>query len=465
MRRFHTHRSRVTKFFVEANIVSEVSVKPLIGNAIAPVTNAHTASDMDHDVLVHADRISKKFCKSLRKSLWYGIKDIAYEFNPLSRYQWSERYHHSVGTESHDVCRPLREGEFWAIKNASISVRRGECLGLIGKNGAGKTTLLKILTGLIKPESGVAILKGRVGALISLGAGFNPVLTGRENIYVNSSILGLSKAETDRKIEDIISFAELREFIDSPVMNYSSGMQLRLGFAIATSFVPDILILDEVFAVGDVAFGFKCWKRISEIKKSCAVVLVSHSNTNLSRLCTHGAIIDGGVLGDKLPIEDALSVYRQATDVEATISNTGHRMQSDDIEDFSFSEKIYRVRRGNALQMRLSVTAKVPLEIGRIEFALTGVSEIPCCRSVIADASIDLLNANVATEVIINLPDIQLSVGRYSLLLGIFDRKAKGMHFYSRFEIEVVVDSDGQQKFTADGELCYSPNLELVVSK
>ena len=423
------------------------------------------ASDMKQDVLIYADRISKKFCKSLRKSLWYGIKDIAYELNPLSRSQGSERYAQETNIESFDVCRPLRQGEFWAIRNATLSVRRGECLGLIGKNGAGKTTLLKILTGLIKPESGVAILKGRVGALISLGAGFNPVLTGRENIYVNASILGLSQAETDRKVHDIISFSELQDFIDSPVMNYSSGMQLRLGFAIATSFVPDVLILDEVFAVGDVAFGFKCWKRISEIKKRCAVVLVSHSNTNLARLCTHGAVMEDGILGEKLPIDIALSNYHKKGQDEDALFGHGHRMQSDDISELTFSEKSYRVRRGDALKLRLSLTAKVPLKIGRVEFTLTGLSEVPCCRCIVNDANLDLSDGGRGWEILIDIPNVQLSDGRYNVLLGLYDREAKGMYFYSRFEIGVVVYSDAPDKTLADGELFYSPDLELALSE
>src|SRR5688572_23720191 len=152
---------------------------------------------MADEVLVKAEGVSKKFCRSLKRSLWYGVKDMAAEV--------------TGGSASHDR---LRSGEFWAVNDVSFELRRGECLGLVGRNGAGKTTLLKMLNGLIKPDKGQIEMRGRIGALIALGAGFNPILTGRENIYVNASILGLTKRETDEKIDDIVDFAEVGEFID-----------------------------------------------------------------------------------------------------------------------------------------------------------------------------------------------------------------------------------------------------------
>src|SRR5215471_12440095 len=156
---------------------------------------------MNSDVLVRVDRVSKKFCRSLKRSLWYGVTDTAADL---------------LGGRSSDQ---LRTDEFWAVDNVSFELARGECLGLIGRNGAGKTTLLKMLNGLIKPDTGRIEMAGRVGALISLGAGFNPVLTGRENIYVNGSVLGLSTKEIDSKLPEIVEFAEVRDFIDTPVQS------------------------------------------------------------------------------------------------------------------------------------------------------------------------------------------------------------------------------------------------------
>ena len=168
----------------------------------------------------------------------------------------------------------LRTKEFWAVNNVSFELKRGECLGLIGRNGAGKTTLLKMLNGLIKPDAGRIEMRGRVGALIALGAGFNPILTGRENIYVNGSVLGLTKKEIGAKLDEIVDFAEIGDFIDTPVQNYSSGMAVRLGFAVASSIRPDVLLIDEVLAVGDISFVLRCLNRVSELLPTTAVVFV-----------------------------------------------------------------------------------------------------------------------------------------------------------------------------------------------
>src|SRR5215468_10646621 len=223
------------------------------------------------DVLIKVDHVQKKFCRSLKKSLWYGVQDICSEFVPL-------------GT-SKSRNNELRAGEFLAVDDTSFAVRRGECLGLIGHNGAGKTTLLKMLSGLIKPDRGRIEMRGRVGALIALGAGFNPILTRRENIYVNATILGLRQKEIDAKLEDIIDFADIGDFIDTPAQSYSSGMQVRLGFAIATAIEPEILLLDEVLAVGDMSFRAKCYNRIGRLQKNAATILVTHDMSYLSTVC------------------------------------------------------------------------------------------------------------------------------------------------------------------------------------
>ena len=188
----------------------------------------------------------------------------------------------------------LRKDEFWAVKDVSFQLRRGECIGLIGHNGAGKSTLLKILNGLINPDQGSITVRGKMGALIELGAGFNPILTGRENIYNNGAVLGFSRKEIEAKVEAIIDFAEIRDFIDSPVQNYSSGMRVRLGFAVAAQMEPDVLLIDEVLAVGDVGFTVKCLNRISELLKTCAVIFVSHAMPQVGKICTSAMLLKHG---------------------------------------------------------------------------------------------------------------------------------------------------------------------------
>jgi lipopolysaccharide transport system ATP-binding protein len=250
---------------------------------------------MSEDVLVNVENVSKKFCRTLKRSLWYGIQDVVSDV---------------MGRTSRE--QQLRPNEFWAVNNLSFALKRSECLGLIGRNGAGKTTLLRMLNGLIKPDSGRIVMSGKVGAMIALGAGFNPILTGRENIYVNASVLGLSKYETSQKLNEIIEFSEIGEFIDSPVQNYSSGMAVRLGFSIAVHVKPDILLVDEVLAVGDIEFRMKCYKKILELRsQGTAIVLVSHNLLDISRVCDSVLVLDKG--GMKVLTDDpnkGISIYQ-----------------------------------------------------------------------------------------------------------------------------------------------------------
>ncbi len=261
-----------------------------------------------HDVLVSVEGVRKKFCRSLKKSLWYGVKDMATEV--------------VGGKRSHGALRP---GEFWAVSDVSFELCRGEALGLIGHNGAGKTTLLRMLNGLIKPDHGRIAMRGRVGALIALGAGFNPILTGRENIYVNGSVLGLTKHEIDSKMEAIIDFADIREFIDAPVQSYSSGMGVRLGFAIAAHCEPDILLLDEVLAVGDVGFQAKCFNALAQFRKQgTAFILVSHNMHQISRYCDKVLYLNRGRSATLGNVETAIAHFLQ--DMHTTASDSAGEM-------------------------------------------------------------------------------------------------------------------------------------------
>src|ERR1700704_2011578 len=175
---------------------------------------------------------------------------------------------------------------FWALKNVSFDVKQGEVVGIIGRNGAGKSTLLKILNRITEPTSGIASVYGRVGALLEVGTGFHPELTGRENIYLNGAILGMARAEIRRKFDEIVAFAEVEKFLDTPVKRYSSGMYVRLAFAVAAHLEPEILVVDEVLAVGDADFQKKCLGKMSEVsKQGRTIVFVSHNLSTVSALC------------------------------------------------------------------------------------------------------------------------------------------------------------------------------------
>lgn len=189
--------------------------------------------------------------------------------------------------------------EFWALQNINIKVNRGDVVGIVGFNGAGKSTMLKVISGILKPTHGTVKIHGTIAPLIELGAGFDAELSGRENIYLNGAVLGISKKEMDKKVEEIIEFSELKDFIDVPVKNYSSGMYARLGFAIATSVEPEILIVDEILSVGDYKFQEKSKNRILDMMNSgTTIIIVSHSVDQVRELCNKVIWLDKGKIKD-----------------------------------------------------------------------------------------------------------------------------------------------------------------------
>jgi ABC-type polysaccharide/polyol phosphate transport system ATPase subunit len=206
-----------------------------------------------------------------------------------------------------------RPQEFYALREVTFEVRRGEALGIIGRNGAGKSTVLKLLSNITLPTSGEITISGRLSALIEVGSGFHPELTGRENVFLNGSILGMRRSEIGRKLNDIIEFAGVRQFIDTPVKHYSSGMYVRLGFSIAAHLEPNILLLDEVLTVGDASFQDKCIKRILELKRSgTTIVFISHDLSAVERLCDRTLLLDGGRLVANGLSHEVVARYRHS---------------------------------------------------------------------------------------------------------------------------------------------------------
>lgn len=300
--------------------------------------------NMDNDILIKVEGVSKKFCKELKTSLKYGVYDLTNEV--LGR---------SHGTE-------LRQKEFWSVNDVNFELRRGETLGLIGRNGAGKTTLLRMLNGLIKPDKGRIEMRGRVGALIALGAGFNPILSGRENIYVNASVLGLTKNEIESKLDEIVDFAEIGEFIDTPLQNYSSGMQVRLGFAVATALNPDVLLLDEVLAVGDAAFRNKCYNRIGQLCKSAAIVFVSHSMDQVAQVCDIGLFLSRGKPKFYGSLQECILAYEKENSFETGEEVGGFESVSAPITNVSFTLSPIGVLYGDWMKIQMDVCSDSKIE-------------------------------------------------------------------------------------------------------
>lgn len=244
-----------------------------------------TDNKNSEEVILSVDNLSKKFCRNLKKSLIYGIKDILSEICM------------TAGMNLH-----LRPNEFWAVNEINFKLNRGDAIGLVGANGSGKTTLLRMISGLIKPNYGQIEITGRVVPLIALGAGFNPVLTGRENIYVNLAILGLNKREIDDVLDEVINFAEINDALDSPVQTYSSGMAARLGFSCAVHAKADILLIDEVLSVGDMRFRAKCYRKLANLREQgTTFILVSHNTSAILSMCNKAIYLSKGkqvMIGD-----------------------------------------------------------------------------------------------------------------------------------------------------------------------
>jgi lipopolysaccharide transport system ATP-binding protein len=227
------------------------------------------------------------------------------------------------------AARRARAGaeEFWALKDVSFSVERSEAVGIIGRNGAGKSTLLKILSQITPPTEGKITCRGRIGSLLEVGTGFHAELTGRENVYMNGAILGMSRREVTRKFDEIVAFAEMEKFLDTPVKRYSSGMYVRLAFAVAAHLEPEILIVDEVLAVGDAQFQAKCLGKMGEVAKQGRTVLfVSHAMAAVEALCARAVILDHGKISFTGSAEDAISLYgaNQRPQLTADVDTSSH---------------------------------------------------------------------------------------------------------------------------------------------
>lgn len=369
----------------------------------------------ENEVLVRVEGVSKKFCRDLKKSLWYGIKDVASELLPIQNSK----------SKIQNPCDALRPGEFWANKDISFELRRGECLGLIGHNGAGKTTLLKMLNGLIKPDEGSIEMHGRVGALIALGAGFNPILTGRENIYVNGSVLGLTKHEIDSRIDEIIDFAEIGEFIDAPVQSYSSGMQVRLGFAVATALHPDILILDEVLAVGDALFRAKCLLRLSKILPNSCAIFVSHNDMHIRHICDRVILLQHGspvFTGDPSEGLEEYHRLRSRGRQHSNLSDSRWQFDEETIRAISASMQILPCDFRNKVIVTLQINSIKEIEIGYVRAALCSTGDQIDCFLV--NDKITSIPAGISVWELEGWP-VDLTTSNYSVNLFISDASRK----------------------------------------
>ncbi|MBU0764758.1 MAG: ABC transporter ATP-binding protein [Bacteroidetes bacterium] len=274
------------------------------------------------EIVIKAENLGKKYVigHQTERGGYTALRDVLMQ---NTRTLWNKTKDLATG-------KPIIQGdtieEVRALKDVSFEIRCGETVGIIGRNGAGKSTLLKILSRITEPSTGRVTIKGRVASLLEVGTGFHPELSGRENIYLNGTILGMTRKEIRSKFEEIVDFAEVRKYLDTPVKRYSSGMYVRLGFAVAAHLEPEILVVDEVLAVGDVQFQKKCLGKMSDVAREGRTVLfVSHNMAAVENLCRTGIVLDNGNIGFNGPITEALKFYLSSITEIIDNSNIGAR--------------------------------------------------------------------------------------------------------------------------------------------
>ncbi len=347
------------------------------------------------------------------------------------------------GGNGHDDSKP--SGEFWALKDVSFEVQPGEVLGIIGRNGAGKSTLLKILSRITQQTSGEITLRGRVASLLEVGTGFHPDLTGRENIFLNGAILGMSKSQIRAKLEEIIAFAEVERFIETPVKRYSSGMYVRLAFAVGAHLDSEILILDEVLAVGDFAFQAKCMEKIKQIARSGRTILfVSHNLYAVQTLCSRALVLQRGEIAIVGEMHKAIAAFKNfaARDEEAD--------KAVESSLFSGIVNLRSVSVNGRTERQLDVSEKIDLEVVwnfetteplflNFGFSIKSTDGVYVSGlSTFVEGAGQTLPAG-AHQGGIRVPGLDLPSGTYDLALAIMDKNGVAKHFFSRSVAQLSV--------------------------
>lgn len=321
---------------------------------------------------------------------------------------------------------PQQESNFWALKDVSFDIEKGESFGIIGSNGSGKSTLLKLITGISKPTRGNVGVRGRVSALLELGAGFHPDFSGRENTFLNGAILGLSRREVEKQFDSIVAFSELEKFIDNPVKTYSSGMYMRLAFSIAVHVDPDILVIDEVLAVGDGAFQQKCFDQIHRFKHSGkTIVFVSHSLGSVQDLCQRAAWLDKGDLRALGKTETVLDFYSQQ--IAEAIERNKQQLETlvpDDrvkLRNISMVDERGQDRNiasgGEPIRFQFDLDSKLPSHSLELFARIVRTDSVTCYDQRVPLSS--FIEGQATGQVTCLIPELKLHTGTYSFQIGV----------------------------------------------
>jgi lipopolysaccharide transport system ATP-binding protein len=370
---------------------------------------------MSNDVVIRAEGLSKKYLigHQAERESYTALRDVI------------ARSAKGFARTTRDMLRgkPIIAGdeveEFWALKDVNFEIRRGDVVGIIGRNGAGKSTLLKILSRITEPTEGRVTIKGRVASLLEVGTGFHPELSGRENIYLNGAILGMTRAEIKRKFDEIVAFAEVERFLDTPVKRYSSGMYVRLAFAVAAHLEPEILVVDEVLAVGDAEFQKKCLGKMQTVAgQGRTVLFVSHNMGAVSTLCTRGLLLAGGKLAFTGTTEEVVTRYANTAAKEYDISFAADPKKPS-ITRVTVDRKALA---GRSLQVAIAFESPVPLQTPIGGITLRGANGEPVWgsngRFHPRNQEVKGLNSGILT---CKAPDMPLQPGQYLVSIWLAD--------------------------------------------
>ena len=406
-------------------------------------------------------QVAKQSYKSLRETVTNGSKALVKRLASRSTNDSAASAQHA-------------KEEFWALKDVSFDVQQGEVLGVVGRNGAGKSTLLKVLSRITEPTEGRVRIRGRMASLLEVGTGFHPELSGRENIFLNGSILGMSKAEIQRKFDEIVAFAEIEQFLDTPVKRYSSGMYVRLAFSVAAHLDPEILIVDEVLAVGDAQFQAKCLGKMKEVSRGegRTVLFVSHNLSTIKALCSSGVLLRKGHLSFVGKTNELLEKYVSSD----TASLGTWRRDAADIRDVPVKFSIVTLSHGGSTKsefdfmeyIEIKVNAHISQKISKLQLAVrfTNQEGIPVFTTCSTDADRQYRQIEEGpVEYRIRVPGAFLSPGRYLLQIAAHTPRERLYDIIDN-EIALIIHETGSltEALRDDRQGIVNPKIEWTVT-
>jgi lipopolysaccharide transport system ATP-binding protein len=405
------------------------------------------------EVVIRAERLGKKYQigHQRERHRYDSLRDVLAD-KLLAPIQWLTSRVSKVDKRSSDATYRQKSEELWALRDISFEVNRGETLGIIGRNGAGKSTLLKVLSRITEPTEGRARIRGRVASLLEVGTGFHPELTGRENIYLNGSILGMTKAEIRKKFDEIVAFAEIDRFLDTPVKRYSSGMYVRLAFSVAAHLEPEILVVDEVLAVGDVAFQRKCMDYMKRLARSgITILLVSHNLFAVKAMCRRALVLSAGRLQFDGSAASGVEIYQENSQLEATpgaLQDVGRDISQWPIilSGLDFLDAEGRPRstydHGERMRVRIHYELRRPVKFPNFYLSFQRSDSVWCCSFSAARDGVTtpLLRESGFIELL--TPPLRLVADLYGTYAAVWDQEFKtlysaqtGPNFHVRDEV------------------------------